>query len=377
MIAEMGAEFWADAVGSVPTAAFTVSKLAWVAENEPQLMDIAWGACLPHDWLTWKLSGRLVTDRSGASGTGYYSARQATYRWDILERFAGVDQSFHLPEVLGPDTASGRITVQAAQELGLDPEVVVGPGVGDQHAAALGMGIGQGDVVFSLGTSGVVMALSENSIHDPTGMVTGVCDATGRYLPLTCSLNSTKVVDWFRDLLGVDFDEFDRLALSVPSQDRTVTLAAFFDGERSPSLPYAMGILAGLTPETSRAQVARAGVDGVVMGLLEGLDAIEGCGVDTTARVIAAGGGAASQAWRQSIADLLGRPVHLLEAPGATVRGACLQAATLVAGVKIDEMVEAWRPPIVSTTHPKDQTSPWVRESYKELASYRGMDRRW
>jgi len=375
MVAQMGKEFWAQAVGSVPTAAFTITKLAWVAQNEPEIMGQAVGACLPHDWLTWKLCGNLVTDRSEASGTGYYNAPARAYRWDILSRFAGVNESFELPEVLGPDSVAGLVVPEIAAELGFGKDVLVGPGAGDQHAAALGMGIGAGDVVFSLGTSGVVMTPSQASIHDPSGVVNGVCDATGRYLPLICTLNCTKVVDWFRDLLGVDYEQFDRLAVSVPSQERILTLAAYFDGERTPSLPNSVGILAGLTPESTRAQIARAAVDGVVMGLVEGLDAIQRCGAAVDGLIVAAGGGAASWAFRQSIADLVNREVHVLEAPGATVRGACLQAATILAGVSIDEMRTAWRPPVVVTTPPGDLTSPQARAAYRELAGYRGMDR--
>jgi xylulokinase len=375
MVAELGPSAWAEAVGSVPTAAFTLTKLAWVAEREPHLLRQATGACLPHDWLTLRLTGRLVTDRSEASGTGYYSPRQGVWRRDLLQRFAQVPGDFRLPQVLGPDTAAGSISPAAAAELGLSGEVLIGPGAGDQHAAALGMGIAAGDVVFSLGTSGVVMTVSEQSVHDPTGAVNGVCDATGRYLPLVCSLNATRVTDWFRQLLGVDHAQFDALATAVPPAERTVTLAAFFDGERTPNLPRARGLLAGLTPDTTPAQLARAAVDGVVLGLVEGLDAITACGVATAGQVVVAGGGAASLAYRQSIADLVGRPVHVLEAPGATVRGACLQAATIWAGASIDQVRDAWRPPVALTTHPGSTPPPQLRQSYRTLAGFRGADR--
>jgi xylulokinase len=237
------------------------------------------------------------------------------------------------------------------------------------------MGIGPGDVVFSLGTSGVVMTVSEASVHDPSGLVTGVCDATGRYLPLICTLNATKVTDWFRELLGVDYAEFDALALSVPVTERTLTLAAYLDGERTPSLPKAVGILAGLTTDTSRAQLARAAVDGVVLGLIAGLEAIRRVGVACDGRVIAAGGGAKSAAYRQSIADFLGRGVEVLDAGGATVRGACLQAATILAGVGIDQMRDAWRPTVVSITDPGEAPLDRSRGMYEELVTYRALDR--
>jgi xylulokinase len=374
MVAAAGREFWADAVGSVPTAAFTVSKLAWVAEHEPELLTRAASACVPHDWLTWRLCGRLVTDRSDASGTGYYAAHESRYRRDVLERFAGVSAGgLGLPAVLRPAEAAGTVSRAVAAELGLGAGVVVGPGAGDQHAGALGMGIQPADVLFSLGTSGVVMTVSEASVHDRSGAVDGVCDATGRYLPLVCTLNATKVTDWFRMLLAVDYDEFDALALSVPPSERTLTLAAYLDGERSPDLPNAVGIMAGLRTGTSRAQVARAAVDGVVLGLLAGLDAIS-ASVPTGGRVVVAGGGAKSAAYRQAIADFLSREVLVLEAPGATARGACLQAAATLAGAAVDDVRDAWRPPVASVTSPGSPVPAEVRERYRELASYRGAD---
>ncbi len=376
MVAETGSDFWVEAVGSVPTASFTITKLAWMAEHEPDLLAQAARACVPHDWLTWKLCGQFVTDRSDASGTGYYCAPEASYRWDILNRFAGLDEAtLGLPSVLGPDSPAGLICPQAAADLGLGPDVVIGPGGGDQHLASLGMGIVPGDVAFSLGTSGVVMAVSDDPVHDHAGFVDGVCDTTGRYLPLVCTLNATKVTDWFRELLGLSYAQFDDLALSVPVDQRRVTLAAFLDGERRPCLPQAVGLLAGFSTDTSRAQIARAAVDGVVMGLLEGFDAIERCGIPVDGRIIAIGGGSASAAYRQSLADFLDRPVQVLDAPGATVRGACLQAATVWRGARIDDLRDAWRPAISQTAEPGPTPPPETRQAYRRLAAWRGMDR--
>jgi len=374
MVAETGPDFWVDCVGSVPTAAFTITKLAWMASHEPRILAASATACLPHDWLTWRLTGRFVTDRSDASGTGYYSGSQSCYRHDILERFASVGD-ISLPEVLGPHTPVGRICTSAAEELGLGRDVLVGPGMGDQHAAALGLGLSPTDVGFSLGTSGVVMTVSEDPVHDHQGIVDGVCDATGRFLPLVCTLNAVKVTDWFRDLLAVGYDEFDSLALSVPPSERTLTLAAFFDGERRPNLPLAVGLLAGLTPHTTRAQLARAGVDGVVMGLLEGYDALVRCGLRTDGRVVAFGGGASSAAYRQSLADFLVRPVLVLEESEATARGACVQAEAILSGTTIDQVRDAWRPMVSLVTQPGEHPPDNVREAYRTLAAFRGMDR--
>ena len=369
-----GITFWVNTVGSVPTAAFTVSKLAWMARHEPETLSKAARACLPHDWLTWRLTGDFVTDRSDASGTGYYAAWKSAYLPEVLQRFGRVS-NLELPTVLGPDTRAGRISSRAAAELGLGTDVVVGPGAGDQQAAALGMGLTPGDVAFSIDTSAVVMTVSETPVHDAAGIIDGVCDATGRYLPLVCSLNGLKVTDWFRSLLGLDTARFEALALAVPPRERTLTLAAFFDGERRPNLPYATGVLAGLRTDTTPAQIARASFDGVVMGLLAGVEAMQHCGIDVGRRAIVVGSGASSAAYRQSLADLLKRPVVTLGTPDATVRGACLQAACVLAGAKIDHLRDTWRPPKGQTTEPGAPVADETMEAYRKLAAFRGTDR--
>ena len=375
MVHQTGPGFWADAVGSVPTAAFTITKLAWVARHEPGVLAQAGPACLPHDWLTWRLCHEFVTDRSEASGTGYYAGWDNVYRRDLLERFAGVGPDLRLPQVLGPDTPAGRIAPDLADDLGLSRDLVVGPGAGDQHAAALGLGLAPGDVAFSLGTSGVVMSVSDAPVHDRHGFVDGVCDATGRYLPLVCTLNAAKVTDWFRHLFGLSYDQFDELALSVPADQRTVTMAAFLDGERRPDLPYATGLLGGLTTATTTAQLARAIVDGVVMGLLEGLDALRRCGILTDGRIIATGAAANSAAYRQSLADFLGHPVCLPATHDATARGAALQATAILTNSPIDQVRDAWLPPLAQTTEPSGAVPDEVRAAYHRLAAFRGLDR--
>jgi xylulokinase len=374
MVQQLGKPAWAEAVGSVPTAAFTITKLAWMAAHEPDTLQRAASACLPHDYLTWKLTGALVTDRSEASGTGYYAAHEGRYRVDLIERFAGVTH-LRLPEVLGPSQAAGRVCAEAAAELGLPPDALVGPGGGDQHAGSLGLGLRTGQPLFTLGTSGVAMTVSENSVHDPTGYVNGVCDTTGRYLPLVCTLNATKVTDWFRRLLRLTTEEFDALALSVPPDQRSLTLAAFLDGERSPDLPDAVGILAGLSTATTDAQLARAAVDGVVLGLMAAFEAIESCGLVGPGPVVATGGGAASAAYRQSIADFLQREVVVLDAGDAAARGVCLQAAAILDGAEVDELRDTWRPAIAQRALPGQPVPAAIRERYGKLAAYRELDR--
>ncbi|MGB3369827.1 MAG: FGGY family carbohydrate kinase, partial [Rhodococcus sp. (in: high G+C Gram-positive bacteria)] len=283
-----GGRAWADAVGVVPVAAITVAKLRWLADHEPENADRTAAVCLPHDWLSWQLGGAvgldsLATDRGDASGTGYYSAGTDAYREDLLE-LGMRGRKPRLPRVAGPydrigETASGA---------------VIGPGTGDNAAAALGLAAKVGDVVVSIGTSGVVSAVTDVAAADPSGIIAGFADATGRQLPLVCTLNAARVLDATASLLGVDHDGLSRLALSTPSEG--LVLIPYFEGERTPNRPNASGAIHGLRLGNSTpGHLARAALEGLLCGLADGIDALRAAGVDTR-RVLLIGGGAKSAA---------------------------------------------------------------------------------
>jgi len=255
LVAELGAQAWADAVGTVPVASITAAKLRWLAEHEPANAARTAAVCLPHDWLTWQLRGSrdlvdLVTDRSDASGTGYWSPRAGGYRADLLRRAFGRDDLV-LPRVLGPHEAAGATPTG----------VRLGPGTGDNAGAALGLGAGPGDVVVSAGTSGTVFAVSATPTADPTGAVAGFASATGEYLPLVCTLNAARVLDATAALLGVDHAELSRLALAAPSGADGLVVVPYLEGERTPNKPDSTGAVHGWTLATSTpAHLARAAV---------------------------------------------------------------------------------------------------------------------
>ncbi|WP_129336331.1 xylulokinase [Cellulomonas endophytica] len=376
MRAALGVGEWAQAVGSAPTAAFTITKLAWLAEHEPEVLAATRTVLLPHDHLTYRLTARAVTDRSEASGTGYYAAHEGRWRTDLLERFVDDSRDWDavLPEVLGPSSAAGPTATADAAALGLSPSTLVGAGAGDQHAGALGIGLAEGEVAYSLGTSGVVLTTAADPVHDEAGFVNGVADAAGGYLPLVCTLNSTKVTDWVARLLDVDHATLASLALSAPVRPDRPVFAAFLDGERTPDRPGAMGLLGGLTGATSRADLALAAVEGVLLGLVRGHRMIQRNGAEAAGDVVVLGGGARSQAYRQVLADLLGRPVTVRDASEATARGACIQAAAVLHGVDVTKVRDAWRPATLITTDPQRDRSD-VLERYLTLADWDGLDR--
>jgi xylulokinase len=322
-----GRQAWADAVGVVPVASFTATKLRWLADAEPGNADRTAAVCLPHDWLTWRLSegpalGTLTTDRGDASGTAYWSARTGEYRLDLLER-AMRGRRPAVPRVAGPTEQVGVLAGSSA---------LLGPGTGDNAAAALGLAARPGDVVVSIGTSGVVSAVTTTAVADVTGTVAGFADATGNHLPLVATMNAARVLDAAAALLGVDHATLSELALAAPSGADGLVLVPYLEGERTPDLPSATGSVHGLTLRTSTpAHLARAAVEGLLCGLADGIEAVAAQGVRIE-RVLLVGGAARSPAVQQLAPGILGRPV-LVPPPGEYVAdGAARQAAWVLSG---------------------------------------------
>lgn len=324
LVAELGgAAAWADAVGSVPLAAFTVTKLRWMARMEPGNAARTTRVMLPHDYLTWMLAGRpdvAATDRGDASGTGYWSPTTGEYRRDLLDLALGHDAE--LPRVAGPAEVVGEMPAG----------VLLGPGTGDNMAAALGIGAGPGDVVVSLGTSGTAFAVSEVPAQDPTGLVAGFADATGRYLPLVCTLNAARVLSAAAAMLGVDLDELAALALAAEPGAGGLSLLPYLDGERTPNLPRATGSLHGLTRTNMTPEnVARAAVEGMLGGLADAVDALVAVGVQPR-RILLVGGAAANLAVGAVASTLFEVPVVVPPVGEYVADGAARQAAWVLTG---------------------------------------------
>ncbi|WP_037579754.1 xylulokinase [Phaeacidiphilus oryzae] len=332
LVAARGADWWAGRVGSVPTAAFTATSWAWLRENEPESADRARHVRLPHDYLTSRLIGSRqgVTDRGDASGTGWWSP--AGYDHEVLE-LIGLDASA-LPEVVEPGKAAGEVAAAiAGQGLPLRAGALVASGTGDNMAAAVGLGLRPGAPVISLGTSGTAYAVTSRRPADPSGIVAGFADALGDWLPLACTLNCTLAVDKVAALLGRDRQDVE------PGGE--VVLLPFLDGERTPNLPYASGLLAGLRHDTTPGQVLQAAYDGAAYALLAALHDVQGDeGADEPLMLI--GGGARGRAWRDTVRRLSGRPVLVPEAQELVALGAAAQAAALVTGERADEVARRW-----------------------------------
>jgi xylulokinase len=353
---------FAAAVGSRLVASFTIAKLAHLARTAPADLGRTAAVGLPHDWLNLRLTGDLVTDRGDASGSGWWSPAEGRDRRDLLALAVGpaAAERLRLPAVRGADEPAGTLGAAAAGALGLPVGIPVGAGSGDNMAAALGVGAAPGELVISLGTSGTAFVVAARPTADPGGEVAGFADATGRFLPLACMLNCTRVVDAVARLLGIDRAAALDRAGAVDPGAGGLLLLPYLAGERTPNLPDATGSVTGLTVDTATPDAfLRAAVDGVAAGLAYCVEALARLGLSAPA-VTLTGGGSAHPTWRQAIADATGLPVTVREGGEHAARGAAMQAAAVVRGEPVAETVARWRPAVTAEVAPR----PDVRAAF-------------
>jgi xylulokinase len=359
---------WADLTGSVPGPALTVSKLAWTERNHPGMIDEAARIMLPFDYIVYRLCGRAVTERGGASGTGYFNPFVNRWEPGLADlAVSGVDWRSKLPELIASDARAGVV-----RKMGALTGAVVGAGTGDNMTAALGLNVREGDTVISLGTSGTLYGRTTIGVRDETGAIDGYADAAGSFLPMITTLNSAKVTDAFRRVLGVSYEAFDELALSVPPGAGGLTLVPYLDGERTPNLPHATGTLFGLRSDVTPATVARAAIDGVLCGLLEGGELLTAKGVKSDGRLILTGGASRSRGYRQALADFTGRTVWICPVAETAAMGAAVQAAAALENTTVDEVASAWAPKLEAGAEPNPDAvdaAQTTRGTYREAAA--------
>jgi xylulokinase len=345
-----GAQACANTIGSVPPAAFTVTKLRWMHHHEPVNADRTAAVLLPHDWLTWRLGGRghYTTDHGDASGTGYYSPAGRHWLPEVAAWALGRNQPPVLPRLAGPSEIVGRTSSGA----------LLSAGTGDNVGAAMGLSLQPGDIVVSIGTSGTAFGISEKPIGDPTGTVSGLADASGRYLPLVCSINASRVLSTTEALLGVNHEAFAELAMTSPAGADGLTMLPYLDGERTPNRPDATGVIRGITSATSRDNLACAAVEALLCSLADAVDAL----TIPAHRVLMIGGGARNAAVQQIAPSIFGRPIEVPAVAEYVALGAARQAAWAL--TRTDE------PPTWNTesgqTFTADPT-PSVRQQYAAL----------
>jgi len=354
LIAEMGGpQACADAIGSVLVASFTASKLRWVRDHEPERAARVASVLLPHDYVSLHLAAPgtdAFTDRGDASGTGYFATRDDRWRPDLLVQALGHEAA--LPRLVAP----GAVAAHTAHG------ALVAGGTGDNMGAALGMALQPGDVLVSVGTSGVASAVSTTPVADGTGVVTGFADASGGFLPMVTTMNAAGILDLQARWLDVDHAGLADLALQAGAGAGGVALLPYYGGERTPNRPDAVGTWTGLTPATTRADLARAAYEALLCSLADAVDRLVAATGEQPRRVLMVGGATRSAALRALAPAVLGCPV-VLPPPGEYVAfGAARQAAWALAGTPGPP---TW--PAPETTVLEADPTPHVREVYADL----------
>jgi xylulokinase len=332
--------------GSRLVASFTASKVRWLFDAEAENANRLAAISLPHDWLSWRLTGshvldQLFTDRSDASGTGYFNPESNEYDQEIIKSVTRGKSELKVPKVLKPNEVGGKTKAG----------IPIAAGAGDNAAAALGLGARVGDLVISLGTSGTAFAVSATPTKDATGEVAGFADATGNFLPLACTLNAAKVFATIAKTLNVNLDEFAALALKAKSGAEGLRLLPHFDGERTPNRPNARGSYLGMTNENLTPEnLARAAIEGVIAGMIYAANSLKREGF-IPSRILLIGGAAKNKAVQEITASMFASPIHLPNPGEYVADGAAKQAAWALSG---ENELPNWESGKLETIEPKE-----------------------
>ena len=314
-------------------ANFTLTKLLWVRENEPQNWKRVRSLMLPKDYVRFRLTGERATDMADASGTLLLDVAHRRWSREMLQA-AEIDERL-LPSLHESPAVCGKISSNGAAETGLRVGTPVVAGAGDQAAGATGMGIvSAGAVSATIGTSGVVFAATDRPALDPHGRVHTFCHAIpGRWHVMGVTQAAGLSLRWFRDTFATNssgaresYDQLTAEAAKIPAGSDGLLWTPYLMGERTPHLDSnARGALVGLTASHTRAHVVRAILEGVAFSLRDTFTLFREMNVPVTS-IRLGGGGARSPLWRQIQADVYGHAVEIVEAEEGAAYGAALLA---------------------------------------------------
>jgi xylulokinase len=319
---------------------FTLTKLLWVREHQPEIFaNIAHVLC-PKDYVRYRLTGEFAMDMQEASGTLLLDVPNRRWSKEVAE-VAGIPMGW-LPRLFEGPEICARVSAAGAGATGLAADTPVAAGAGDQGAGAVGMGIlAPGSVSATIGTSGVVFAATDSPTKDRLGRLHTFCHAApGRWHVMGVTNGAGLSLRYFRDTFapGSSYEELTALAAAVPAGSDGLLWAPYLFGERTPHLdPEARAAFVGITASHSEGHFIRAVLEGVAFSLRDTLTLFRELGVPVKA-IRLGGGGARGVLWRQIQADVYGQPVELLEAEEGGAFGAALLAGT---GIGAWESVEA------------------------------------
>ena len=311
--------------GNIAFAGFTATKILWVKNHEPESFARIRHILLPKDYLTYKFTGKLATDLSDAGGTLLLDVKNRCWQREMLD-FIGVKEDW-LPKLYESYKVVGEILPEIAREFGLNPDVKIIAGAGDNAAAAVGTGaVNNGDCNISLGTSGTIFLSSDSFVYDENCALHGFCHSNGKWHFLGCILTAASARKWWlEDILGNGDYARDELDIANADTENLIFLP-YLQGERSPHNDVnAKGAFIGLTATTTKAQMSRAIMEGVAFAIRDCLEVIKANGV-TPKIANLCGGGAKSHSWRQIMADVLDLPINILTTEQGPAFGAAILA---------------------------------------------------
>ena len=302
---------------------YTVPKVLWLKQNEPESYNRVRSVLLPHDYINFWLTGVKKMEYGDASGTGLLNIRKREWCKDLVD-FVGSEMQDMLPEVGSSLSIHGEVISEVQKECGLPGGVVVSAGGGDNMMGAIGTGnVKSGVITASFGTSGTLYGVSDAPAIDDNGEVAAFCDSTDKWLPLVCTMNVTVVTEQARELFGLSLEDMEGAVSRVDPGSGGLTFLPYLNGERTPNLPNGKGVIHGLTTDNMRPEyIIRSAMEGATMGLAYGMRKFNEMGVSPS-EIRVTGGGSQSPAWRQISADVFNASV----VPLATSEGASLGAA--------------------------------------------------
>lgn len=317
--------------GNAMLPGYTIPKLLWMKENEPAHFAKTKAILLPHDYINFWLTGVKRMEYGDASGTGILNIRTRSWNDEICD-FIDTRVRAMLPELGSSKAVHGRLRGELAKMWGLNEDVIVSAGGGDNMMGAIGTGnIKPGVITASFGTSGTLYGVADKPVIDGQGEVAAFCDSTDQWLPLVCTMNVTVVTEQVREMFGWDLKQLEAAVATVPAGADGVTFLPYLNGERTPNLPGGSGVLHGLrTTNMTPAHLARAAVEGATLGLAYGLKRFRDLGMAPT-EIRLTGGGSKSNVWRQIAADCFNAEVVTLTTSEGAALGSAIQAAFALA----------------------------------------------
>ena len=302
---------------------YTVPKVLWIKQNEPDNYKKIRTILLPHDYINFYLTGIKRMEYGDASGTGLLNVRTRDWCKDLID-FVDPSMIDKIPEIQSSMNVHGEARPEILKEFGLPDGVIVSAGGGDNMMGAIGTGnVKSGTITASFGTSGTLYGVSDVPAIDDGGEVAAFCDSTDKWLPLVCTMNVTVVTEKIRELFSLSLEDLEGAVTRVQPGADGLSFLPYLNGERTPNLPNGKGVIHGLTCDNmDPAKLARSAMEGATMGLAYGLNKFSEMGVNPS-EIRATGGGSKSLIWRQIAADVFNTPV----VPLATSEGASLGAA--------------------------------------------------